>query len=901
MKFVLTCTFLVFSFNVFSQSILESRLDGSEKGKKVAEFLKELEEKYPLKCFYIEDWFQNIYFEKSYKGVTLSTALQDALNGIEINFIWMHDYALVFVKDPTRAIQRKEIIDNAILGKKKIQRLVVGHHPDASNSRDMAIIKGKVMTGEAMEPLIGATVRLTDSSTGNVTREDGSFELKAPLGAQIVRVNYLNFEEVILDLDVLGSGEVNVFLDEKPTLLDEVVVQDKAIQENTTTRIGIAQINIRELKRSPALLGEPDVVRQIQTLPGVTTAGEAASGFNVRGGSVDQNLVLYDGTPVFNSSHVFGFFSTFNTEAIRDVNFYKGGIPAEYGGRVSSVLDIRSKEGDYDKWKAAGGISLIFCNLMIGGPIKKGKTSIAVSGRSSYSDWITNNIRTNYVDLKKSSISFYDATIKLSHRVSDKTKITLSGYLSHDFFRLKGDSSYQWTNRLISFRLDHQFNRRFTSDYLISVGYYGYKVEAQNNFNGFTLAYENLYPSLKANFQYQKGIHYFNFGIHSTYYRFNPGTLWPYSPQSTIQNVTMDRQNSLETALYIGDGITLKERIFIESGIRFSSFSAIGPASNNLYSQGVSRDVLTVIDTIRHGSGEFYRTYFGLEPRASIRYSLSPTISIKAGYNRIYQYLHLVSNTTAVTPVDIWQPSGYYFKPQYADQISLGMYKDSKNKKYSASLEGYYKTIQNLLDFKDGAQLILNKHIETDLVQGKGRAYGLEVSLSKTTGRITGSVNYTYSRSLRTISGLSSSESINNGKEYASNFDQPNVINSNLKIALTRRIFFTGNFTFRTGRPVTLPTRAFSVDHFSVASFSDRNQFRIPNYHRLDLALVFEGNLKRKKIWDGTFAISVYNVYARKNPYSVFYKENGNGILVPYILSIVGTAFPSISYSFKIN
>jgi hypothetical protein len=633
--------------------------------------------------------------------------------------------------------------------------------------------------------------------------------------------------------------------------------------------------------------------------PGVTTAGEAASGFNVRGGGVDQNLILYDGMPVFNSSHAFGFFSAFNAEAIRDVSFYRGGIPAEFGGRVSSVLDITSREGNYEKWTGSGGIGIISTNLFISGPIQKDKTSVAASIRTTYSDWLINTIRTDYIDLSNSSVSFYDGALKLAHKFSDRTKLTLSGYASSDWFRLQGDSTYQWRNRVGSLRLDHSFSPRMSSTFTLGTGSYQYEVSDQNSRTGFSLFYNITYPSAKADFNYQSGAHKISFGAQSTYYNFNPGTLEPSSQESNVLPYQMETQKSVESAIYAGDGISLGEKYYLEGGVRFSLFNVIGPSTVNMYEEGVPRSTGSQTGEVTYGPGEKVQSYTGLEPRFSLRYNVNSNSSIKAGYNRIYQYLHLVTNTTAITPVDVWQPSNTYFKPQVADQVSIGFFKNFKDKMYEAFVEIFHKQIDNILDFKDGADLILNDHIEADLLQGTGEAYGIETSLSKNSGRLTGSLNYTYSRSLRTINGVFEEEQINQGNPYPSNFDQPHIFNINWKYNISRRYFFTGSWTFHTGRPVTTPLAGYIMDNIIVADFSERNQYRIADYHRLDIALILEGNHKRKKFWDGTWALSLYNVYARRNPYTVFFEDNGRGYLKPYQLSIIGTVLPSISYSFK--
>ncbi|MBY0435173.1 MAG: TonB-dependent receptor [Cyclobacteriaceae bacterium] len=897
-KILLFLFLLAGSLCLQAQSVLDHKMTGNEQGKKLSVIFEDLEKQYPVRFYFLPEWIDGITLEQTYQGQALREVLTDVFLGTELNFLTLGDHDIILIKDPTQAIQRNSLITSAVRERKAIEKFKLGN-PKQARKNQKVKIEGSILDLKSKEPLVGASVMITDLKTGSVTNADGKFEVTLPVGQHVVSFTYVNYDEKVIDLEIYADGEINVELEEAPTVLDEVVISDVATREFTTSRVGQTLISMREVKRAPALLGEVDLIRQIQVLPGVTTAGEAASGFNVRGGSVDQNLVLYDGMPVFNSSHAFGFFSAFNAEAIRDVTFYRGGIPAEYGGRISSVLDIRSKEGDYEKWKGSGGIGLISSNLMVSGPIKKDKTSIAVSARSTYSDWLINTIRTNYIDLRNSKVLFYDGAIKVAHKFSDKTKLIASGYASRDEFRLRGDSSYRWNNLVGSLRLDHQFSPQFSSNFSVGVGSYGYEVFDKDPRRGFNLSYQITYPSAKAEFHYQQGAHKLSFGGQSFLYNFDPGTLKPSTDQSSVKPVQMERQRSWEHALFVGDAITLSEKYFVEAGLRFSMFSSVGPATVNQYRSGGPIELGQLTGTRKYNSGETIKTYYGVEPRLSMRYSITPSLSLKGGYNRTYQYLHLITNTTAITPIDIWQPSGFYFKPQYADQVSLGLFKNFKDKTYEVFVEGYYKTLENIIDFKDAATLILNTHLETDLLQGRGRAYGVEFSVTRTAGRLTGSLNYTYSRSLRTIAGPTDSESINEGREYASNFDQPNIVNLNWKYGISRRYFFTGNFTYHTGRPVTVPQSGFIVDNFTIANFSDRNQYRIPDYHRLDVALVIEGNHRRKKFWDGTWTISVYNLYARKNPFSVFFSDSGNGLLKPYQLAIIGTALPSISYSFK--
>lgn len=897
--FITLTVCLLVSFSSYSQSIFDTRLDDTVTGKNLTYYFLEVEKSSGVRFYFLPEWTDKIYFGETEKGSTLREALNELFLGTELSYTIINANTVVLLKDPTQALERNTVLNAANREQKRIDRIVIGS-VDKAIVRKQVVLSGTIRDEQTKDPLIGASVVVKDIKTGTVTNSEGFFELPLKPGLHIVSFSYVNFEEKIIDLEIYSNGEYSIELEETPTLLDEIVVQDRSAREITTSGIGQTQLSLKDIKRAPALLGEVDLIKQVQVMPGVTTAGEAASGFNVRGGSVDQNLILYDGLPVFNSSHVFGFFSSFNSEAIRDVTFYRGGIPSEFGGRVSSVLDIRSKEGSYEKWGASGGIGLVSTNLMVHGPIARNKTAIAASFRTTYSDWLINSIRSNYVGLENSTVAFYDGAAKLSHLLSEKTKLTVSGYLSHDQFRLQGDTTFRWDTYLGSARLDHEFSSRLSASLQVGTGRYSYEIADKDTLTGFNLKYQITYPSIQADFRWNAGAHKIGFGVQSTYYDFNPGTLTPSSDQSDKKFIQMEVQQSLESGIYLSDQFDLLKRFHVDLGVRYSIFSALGPGTIYTYEPDKPLESIYLTDTIQYSEGERIKTYNNIEPRLGLRFDLQREASIKFGYHRIYQYLHLVTNTTAITPIDIWQPSGYYFKPQKADQFSLGYFKNFKERKYEAFVEFYYKQLDNVLEFKDGAQLILNPQIETDLLQGKARAFGAETQIAKLTGKFTGSISYAYSRSFRTIESNFPEETINNGNEYASNFDQPHVVNFNWKLNFTRRHFFTGSFTYRTGRPITLPLTAFKVENFTVSAFSDRNQFRIPDYHRLDIGFVIEGNHKRKKFWDGTWTISVYNIYARKNPYSIFFQEARPGILRPYQLSIIGTALPSVSYSFKL-
>lgn len=893
LKKVSTVLFWILALPLWAQTTLDSLAVSVRAPQSLVDVLVELERKAPIRCFFKEEWLAPYTVGSELDGKSVRYVLDLLLGGSDIKYNLHYEYALIFTKDPRQEIARANQLRDAALQRKAVRAVVLGNRLRYSPTQKINI-HGVVTDERTGRPLHDVAVAVDDESRA-LTDSTGYYNVQVIPGEHVLTFALSTYDDQLVAVGAYAAGEVKVALETHPVMLEEVIVSD---QQAVNRRVGQTSLSVSALKRMPSMLGEADIIKQIQNQPGVSTIGEVASGFNVRGGSVDQNLILYDGVPILNTSHAFGFFPSFNADAISGVSFYRGGIPAEYGGRVSSVLDITGREIS-EKWQASGGIGMISTYLAGGGPMNDGKTTMMASGRVSYSDWMLKSIQSAYSGLSHSSVGFYDASLKVSHRFSDRSKLTFSGYISADRFSLINDSIYNARNLAASLRYSLKLNERLDFSAAVDLGQYKYKVQDENPSTAFDLGYDITYPSLKLDLHVE-GRHRLSVGLHNTFYILTPGYFKPTTEESNAATVQIPEERALETALYVSDGFDLSEKLFIDVGLRVSMFNAFGPGTQYVYDPGKPLAIQNVTDSITYGSGDIMKTYFGIEPRLSLRYVLHDYASIKFGYNRIYQYLHLVTNTAAVAPVDIWQASNAFFQPQLGDQFSLGYFISSRSGKYEAFAEAFYKHVDRVLDYKDGASLILNPHPETALIPAKSMAYGIELSVSRVTGRLTGALSYTWSRSFRKTLSDFSEEMINEGDQYPSNYDQPHVVQLNWRYGLSRRWFFTGTFVYHTGRPMSVPVSAYEVDRVPVMEFTERNSHRLPDYHRLDLALVLEGNHKRRKFWDGTWTLSLYNAYARKNAYAVFYQDNGKGILQPYKLSVVGTIVPSLSYGFKL-
>ncbi len=770
------------------------------------------------------------------------------------------------------------------------------------SAQEKATISGYLTSGSDGESLIGATVFIRELGAGTSSNEYGFYSLSVPVGKHILEYGYLGFEPVKQEIDLKSNLKLDIELFEESAVLEEIVVKSEAENKNVAElQMSVEKLDIQTIQKLPTLLGEVEIIRSLQLLPGVSTVGEGATGFNVRGGSIDQNLVLLDEAPVYNSSHLFGFFSVFNPDAVKDVKLYKGGIPSRYGGRLSSILDVRMKEGNSKQLAINGGIGTIFSRLAIEGPLAKDKASFIVAGRRSYIDILAQPfLRDGFED---SRLNFYDLTMKANADINKKNRIFLSGYLGRDNFGFGDAAGFSWGNGTGTLRWNHLFSDKLFSNFTVFYSDYDYQINFGNEAeNSFDWSAQILNYSVKPEFAYYlQPSNVLRFGGQSTIYQFSPGDAIGVSSGEEA-DFGVPKKYAIESAVYLENELDIGPRIKTNYGLRLSHFNYTGKGFSYAFGDADpgERKPLTGIE--EHDQWESIETYLALEPRASIKYQAGENSSVKASYNRTVQYLHLVSNTTAATPVDVWTPSTNNIKPQKADQVALGYFQNFKKNTYEFNVETYYKKMYNLLDYVDGADLLLNPFLEADLLQGDGRAYGLELQVKKAKGDISGWVSYTLGRTERLIEG------INNDDWYPSRFDQTHNLTVAAFYQINKRWSTSGNFSLVTGTPATFPTSRYEQQGYVIPhnAYKTRNNVRIPTYHRLDLSLTLDPKENPDKRWKGQWVLSIYNLYARKNPFSIYFTQNDGRIpsgsnVQTYAeqLSVIGSFIPSISYNFK--
>ncbi|HLN56134.1 MAG TPA: TonB-dependent receptor [Bacteroidales bacterium] len=768
-------------------------------------------------------------------------------------------------------------------------------NPAGKNLPGNVTLSGYVTNSDTREPLQGVTVYVQKLSAGTVSNAYGYYSISLPRGAHLIQFSFIGMREKRISVTLNDSGELNIDMKSVLIPLKEATVTAGKNLSMQRFETGTEKINVASLKLIPTSMGEPDIMKSILLVPGVNSVGEGSAGFNVRGGTADQNLVLLYGAPVYNSSHFFGFFSTVNSDIIKDVTLYKGGIPARYGGRISSVFEINSREGNRKEFAGNTGISPITAHISLEGPIVKDTLNCLLTARTTYSNWVLDLI--DNPSLNGSRASFYDINGKVVYDYNRNNKFDLSLYTSHDDFRFRDDTVYSYGNKIASIRWRHFFSARLLSAITLNNSFYSYEVgSTYRATEAFKLSHFINSTGFRADFNLFHGNNEFNFGLDLTRYSVSPGSYSPANDSSIIVKREIGKERGIEGALYVEDKIALSDILSLNMGIRFSSFLITGPSSVMVYNSGSPKSVSTINDTIYYGAGRIIRTYGGPELRIAANFRLEDNKSLKLNYNKTRQYLHLLSNSASISPTDTWKLSDWYLKPQTGDQVSAGFY-HLLPKNAEASVEIFYKWIKNMVDFKGGTSLIMNETVEKDIISMKGKAYGAELLIRKTEGKIRYSLGYTYSRTLIRSAGLAGDEILNHGRWYPANYDRPHDLMLMFSYIFSRRFSISSNYTWSTGRPVTYPVTAYRMYDDVLLHYSDRNKYRLPDYSRLDLSFRINGNLRSKKLANPYWNFSVYNVLGRKNIYSVFFRDDGE-IITGYSLSVFGTAIPSLTFGF---
>ncbi len=769
-------------------------------------------------------------------------------------------------------------------------------------SQEKVTISGTITAANSNETIIGANIVIKEIPAYTSTNEYGFYSITIPKGNYKIEISSIGFQTKEITIDLNKNTKLNVSISENSEELQEVIITEKKTTNTQKAEMSVNKLSIATIKKMPVVLGEVDVLKSLLLLPGVTNAGEGASGFNVRGGGADQNLILLDEATIFNSSHVFGFFSVFNPDAIKDLKLYKGGIPSRFGGRASSVLDVYQKDGNSKSFHANGGIGLISSRLLLEGPIVKDKGSFIVAGRGSYA-----HLFLKFTD-NKNSAYFYDLNTKLNYKLDKNNSLYVSGYFGRDVFNLAGSFTNIYGNATSNLRWNHLFSDKLFSNlsFIYSDYYYGLQLD----FVGFKYDSGIKNYNLKYDFKnYISDKVKLNYGVNAIYYDFNPGSISPTTLESGINNRQLDKKYAFEPAIYLEAEQKITDKLEIMYGVRYSQFYRLGASTVNLYQNNETvtfNNQLKIyekgipIGTKFYGNNEIITTYDNLEPRFSAAYSIDNNQSIKASYNRMTQYLQLVSNTSSPTPLDVWTPSDNYIKPQIADQIALGYFKNFNEDKYSVEVETFFKTIKNRINYIDGANLIANEALEQVILNGQMRSYGLELLLRKNTGKLNGWISYTLSRSEQQTPGRTANEiGLNNGNWYSSIYDKLHNLAITGNYNWSDKWSFGANFILQTGQPVTFPNGQYQYQGITIPSFGLRNVDRLPAFHHLDISATYIPKPQKKKNWQGEWVFSVYNVYNRQNAASISFRQNNEtGANEAVRFSIFG-AVPAVSYNFK--
>jgi hypothetical protein len=916
MKKLYALSFFILLLIKFSYAQQGSSVTLSLKDATIEQFISDLESKTKYKFYYDPSQFDTIKVSVNASNQSVESSLQLAFKNSQVKYsIWNQKIFLTVGRELNTMLatgfstnvpstdknavvaeyetdKRKGIVQANT--ENKVYQIGTKMSIDKPGNVNLSGYVRDIQTGEAVN---GAGIYVSGTKGGVVTDQFGYYTLSIPKGEHTLNIRAVGIKDTRRQISIFNDGQLNMDVHEQLNSLREVKISAEKAANIRGLEMGVTKLDIKSIKQVPTVFGEADVLRVVLTLPGVVSVGEATTGFNVRGGAADQNLILLDDATIYNPAHFFGFFAAFNPDLVKSIELYKSSIPERFGGRLSSVLDVVNREGNKKKFTGTAGLGLLTSRLNFEGPIVKDKTSIIFGARTTYSDWLLKLLPEEY---ENSNASFSDFNLGISHQINDKNSLYFSGYYSRDGFSLNSDTAYNYSNRNFTLKWKHNFNSKLYAVFTAGSDHYEYGVSSTaDELNAFKLKYNINQSDIKADFtHYLSRKHTLNYGLSSIYYKLNPGSFTPYNAQSLVVPDLIEEEQALESALYFGDKYDVTTDFSISAGLRFSMFNYLGEKTVNYYTPDLPRTILNVSKTVSYGKNKIINTYNGPEVRVSARYTVNSNFSIKAGYNTLRQYIHLLSSSTSISPTDIYKLSDPNIRPQFGDQVSLGFYNNSKQNTIETSVEVYYKRIKNYLDYKSGATLVLNHNIETDLLNTRGKAYGAEFMVRKNTGMLNGWMSYTYSRTFLKQDDLNAGEVINNGSYYPANFDKPHSFNFTGNYRFSHRYSISTNFTYSTGRPITLPVGKYYYGGSERVLYSDRNAYRIPDYIRADFSVNIEGNHKVNQLTHNSWTVGVYNLTGRNNPYSNYFVSQG-GVISGYQLSIFANPIPFINYNIR--
>ena len=777
--------------------------------------------------------------------------------------------------------------------------LIIGKR-EAGNSHRRADFSGTVIDSKTGEPVIGATIYIEETETGVVTGSRGNFRIQVPAGEYTLVVSSLEKIPHKYNLHIYSSGTSVLYLDPKVIALDEVVISAGRFDRLKSTQMGIERLTAREIKEIPVVLGERDVLKVALMLPGVQKTGEGATGFNVRGSPADQNVFYLNDIPVYNVNHLVGFFSAFHPEAVSEFSLYKSNIPVQYGGRLSSIFDIETKKGSREKFGMRGGISPVSGNILFDFPLVKNKASILIGGRSTYSNWLMKRI--NDPAVRNSNVYFGDLLSSVEFEIGESNQFEIFGYYSYDNINYNDEIRHAYSNQGLAFKWNHTIKEKHHFE--SSLVYSRYDFDETNR--------EIVYDYYRHNYYIQhyqwKNTFTFHFhpqhttivGIDNILYHQSRGKHSILNSDQQVVGVTdMGTEKALETAIYAGDEWDITDKISVYAGLRYNVYNYLGPQQVYRYNSGDYRTE-NIIDTVAYKSGEIIKTYQRPDVRLAVKYLVHPLISVKLSFNQLQQNIFMLSNTLSVSPTDKWKLADYHIKPLWGEQYSMGLYFTSSDRKWEFATEGFYKRVSNLVEYKDGANLLVTKIPETELLQGDLKVYGLEFMVERTFGNLTGWLNYTYTKTRVQVESDYALSQVNNGLPFPASYDKPHSINLVSNYRFRKRFSLSWNIVYSTGRPFTSPVSVYYLNDNPVINYSSRNEMRIPDYFRIDVSMNVEGNLKKKKFAHGSWMFSVYNLTGRRNAYSVYFVAE-EGRVKGYKLSIFGAPIVTFTYVFKLG